>query len=268
LESSSCPRAWPAASFAAAVSVVAASALVSASPCPRRSSSVVVAAVNIMNTMYTSILERTSEIGVMKSIGATNKFIILIFIIEAGTLGFVGGLLGIFFGYVIANNSSSVMAFHDCDISTYSRELLARLCYPVVNRNLGYEFCKGYYARVTDQLHGRVTRLFITPIIRSLRMILGGLPYLEYIDSFRYPLAGEFAMHRDLARSLRILGNWGLEVGVLSEVFRNTALKRICQVDLCEKYDHEHREIPSLVKMATDIAETIFRYLGNTEVAL
>jgi len=172
------------------------------------------------------------------------------------------------YGYIIANNSSSVIVFHDCDISTYSRELLARLCYPVVNRNLGYEFCKGYYARFTNRLHGRVTRLFVTPLIRSLLMLLGNIPYLEYLDSFRYPLAGEFAMHRDIARSLMVSGNWGLEVGVLSDIYRNTALKRICQVGLCEKYDHAHRRIPSLVKMATDIAKTIFRYLTIEGVQL
>ena len=65
------------------------------------------------------------------------------------------------FGYVLARRQSKVIALHDCDILSYNRAYLARLCYPVANPNLGYEFCKGYYARVTDRLHGRVTRLFI-----------------------------------------------------------------------------------------------------------
>ncbi|MBD3249865.1 FtsX-like permease family protein [Candidatus Woesearchaeota archaeon] len=60
--------------------------------------SVVVAAVNIMNTMYTSILERTKEIGVMKSIGARNEFILLVFVTESGVLGFLGGLIGVILG--------------------------------------------------------------------------------------------------------------------------------------------------------------------------
>ncbi|MBW2983587.1 ABC transporter permease [Candidatus Woesearchaeota archaeon] len=64
--------------------------------------SIIVAAVNIMNTMYTSILERTNEIGVMKSIGAKNRFILLIFMMESGILGLIGGSIGIGFGYVIA----------------------------------------------------------------------------------------------------------------------------------------------------------------------
>jgi putative ABC transport system permease protein len=64
--------------------------------------SLVVAAVNIMNTMYTAVLERTREIGVMKAVGAKNSNIMLIFVIESGLLGTVGGIIGIAFGYVIA----------------------------------------------------------------------------------------------------------------------------------------------------------------------
>ena len=60
------------------------------------------------------------------------------------------------YGYILSRESSQVIVLHDCDIVTYNRELLARLCYPVANSNLDYEFCKGYYARVTDRLHGRV----------------------------------------------------------------------------------------------------------------
>lgn len=117
------------------------------------------------------------------------------------------------FGYVLARNQSQVIALHDCDITSYDREYLARLCYPIANPNLGYEFCKGYYSRVTDRLHGRVTRLFITPMIRSLQQLVGPHALLTFLDSFRYPLAGEFAMVRDLAWTNRIPGDWGLRSG-------------------------------------------------------
>ncbi len=70
--------------------------------------SVVVAAVNIMNTMYTSILERTKEIGIMKSIGAKNKHILFIFIFESGLLGLVGGAAGIGLGYLIAKMGETI----------------------------------------------------------------------------------------------------------------------------------------------------------------
>ena len=178
------------------------------------------------------------------------------------------------FGYVLASEKSDVIALHDCDILSYDREFLARLCYPVVNPNLGYEFCKGYYSRVTNKMHGRVTRLFVTPLIRSLERLLGYLPFLVYLDSFRYPLAGEFSMITDLARINRIPWDWGLEVGVLSEVFRNCSPRRICQVDLTDNYEHKHQDLspddPSkgLLRMSTDIAKNLFRNLASEGIDL
>ena len=63
--------------------------------------SLLVGSVGIANTMYTSVLERTKEIGTMKAIGAKNSDILLIFIIESGMLGAVGGAIGILFGYLV-----------------------------------------------------------------------------------------------------------------------------------------------------------------------
>ena len=60
--------------------------------------SLLVGGIGIMNTMYTSVVERTREIGVMKAIGARNKDIMLIFLIESGLLGLVGGILGVLLG--------------------------------------------------------------------------------------------------------------------------------------------------------------------------
>ena len=141
------------------------------------------------------------------------------------------------FGYVLASGKSQAIALHDCDILSYQRSLLARLCYPIANHNMGYEFCKGYYARYGEQLYGRVTRLYFTPLIRALIKVIGHHPILEYLDSFRYPLSGEFAMTVDLARSNRIPANWGLEVGMLTEVYRHASLKHVCQVDLISNYE-------------------------------
>jgi glucosyl-3-phosphoglycerate synthase len=178
------------------------------------------------------------------------------------------------FGYIIAENKSRVVALHDCDILTYDRELLARLCFPVMSSTLDYEYCKGFYSRVTDRMHGRVTRLFVTPIIRALQKMLGNLPILEYLDSFRYPLAGEFSLAVDLARIIRIPGDWGLEVGMLAEVYRNTALNRISQVEICDNYEHKHQMLSpedpkkGLMKMSIDIAKSIFRNLGQEGVTL
>ena len=60
--------------------------------------SLIVGGIGIMNTMYTAVIERTKEIGIMKSIGAKNSDILLIFLIESGILGLVGGAIGVLLG--------------------------------------------------------------------------------------------------------------------------------------------------------------------------
>jgi glucosyl-3-phosphoglycerate synthase len=172
------------------------------------------------------------------------------------------------YGYILGKGECEAIVQHDCDILTYSRELLARLCYPIVAPSLRYEYCKGYYARVTDRLHGRVTRLFISPLIRSLQKLLGAHPLLVFLDSFRYPLSGEFGMVVDLARINRVPGDWGLEIGTLAETYRNCTVRRICQSELCDSYEHKHQDLSpddpqkGLMKMATDIAKSLFRNLA------
>ncbi len=172
------------------------------------------------------------------------------------------------YGYILADRKSEVIALHDCDVLTYNRELLARLCYPITNPNINFEFSKGFYARVTDRMHGRVTRLLMTPLIRALQKIFGQLPFLVFLDSFRYPLSGEFAMRTDLARVNRIPADWGLEVGVLAEIHRNCSVKRVCQTELCRNYEHKHQDLSptdpgkGLMKMAVDITKTMLRTLS------
>lgn len=171
-------------------------------------------------------------------------------------------------GYVSARRKSRVIAVHDCDIENYDRLLLARLCYPVATPHSEYEFCKGYYSRVTNRMYGRATRLFFTPFIRALETMLGHLPFLVYMDSFRYALSGEIAMRRDLALALSIPSDWGLEVATLAEVYRNVALNRICQVDIADTYEHKHQRLLAddssrgILKMTVDIAKSIFRRLA------
>ena len=178
------------------------------------------------------------------------------------------------YGYILASGKAEAIALHDCDITTYSREMLARLIYPIANPSFNYEFCKGYYSRVAKgKINGRVSRLLVTPLIRALRKICGSIPYLEYLDSFRYPLAGEFSMRSDVLKDIRIPSDWGLEIGVLSEVNRNYATNRLCQVDIADNYDHKHQPLSAedasrgLSKMSTDICKAIFRKLAtNGEV--
>jgi glucosyl-3-phosphoglycerate synthase len=172
------------------------------------------------------------------------------------------------FGYLLAEGDCDVFALHDCDVLNYDTELLTRLCYPVVNRNLGFWFCKGYYARISDQMNGRVTRLFVTPLVRAMQDLTPEIPFLRFLDSFRYVLAGEFAMNAYLARTIRIPADWGLEMGVLAEVYRNCSLARICQVDVADRYDHKHQMLSEndatrgLQRMTYDVAKSLFRTLA------
>lgn len=176
-------------------------------------------------------------------------------------------------GYVLSTPHSQAVALHDCDILTYDRSLLARLIYPVANPSFNYEFCKGYYARFADgKIHGRVSRLLVTPLLRALKQTIGHYDYLDFLDSFRYPLAGEFSFRRDVINDIRIPSDWGLEIGVLSEMYRNYANNRVCQADIADVYDHKHQVLSpedaskGLSKMSIDIAKAFFRKLATTGV--
>jgi len=174
------------------------------------------------------------------------------------------------FGYVLASGRAKAVALHDCDITTYNKEMLARLLYPVANPRFNYEFCKGYYSRIAGgKLNGRVCRLLVTPLLKAMKKVMGQDDYLDYLDSFRYALAGEFSMQVDVLNDLRIPSDWGLEIGVLSEVYRNCSPHHLCQVDIADSYDHKHQDLglntpdAGLQKMATDISKAVIRKLAT-----
>lgn len=179
------------------------------------------------------------------------------------------------FGYMIASGKSEAIALHDADIVTYNREMLARLIYPVADPTFNFKYCKGYYFRADDEkMHGRAVRLLVTPLLRTLKKLIGFHSYLEYLDSFRYPLAGEFSMRADVIKTIRIPYDWGLEIGILSEVERNNSLNRICQVEIADRYDHKHQSLSAedaekgLSKMSRDISRAIFAKLASDGVTL
>lgn len=188
--------------------------------------------------------------------------------IDAGELG-KGRNVWYCFGYFLAVGKSKAVALHDCDILTYDRGIPARLLYPLVHPTFNYQFCKGYYYRAAHgKLNGRVVRLLVTPLIRALKQTLGRKEYLDYMGSFRYPLAGEFSMRSEVVPSLRIPSDWGLEIGTLSEMYRNCNTNRVCQVDIADAYDHKHQPLSSedaskgLHRMANDICKALYRKLA------
>jgi glucosyl-3-phosphoglycerate synthase len=172
-------------------------------------------------------------------------------------------------GYLLSCADTDVMAIHDCDITTYNREMLARLVYPVANPAFPYQLSKGFYPRVDGtKLNGRVTRLLVSPLLIALKKVIGDRDYIDYLRAFRYPLSGEFALRASFLPDIRIPSDWGLEIGVLSEAWRSMAPHAVCQVEIADNYDHKHQPVSAedaatgLNRMSVDICKAIFRKLA------
>ncbi|MDA9744508.1 glycosyl transferase [Candidatus Pelagibacter sp.] len=173
-------------------------------------------------------------------------------------------------GMCIARDTARSVALHDCDIKTYDRRMLAKLFYPVVNPLFNFEFCKGYYPRIANnKMNGRVARLLVGPLLTALEKTIGQSEYLNFMKSFKYPLAGEFSFRRNVLPELRISSDWGIEVGILSEMQRSFSPNNICQVDLADTYDHKHQDLSiddetkGLSKMSIDIIKTFIKKLAT-----
>jgi glucosyl-3-phosphoglycerate synthase len=177
-------------------------------------------------------------------------------------------------GFILAQGVTDVVVIHDADIVTYSREMLARLVYPAVNPNLSFDFSKGFYARFSNKIYGRVTRLFIFPLLKVLECIIGNHSLINYLKSFRYPLSGEISLRASLAGTLRFPVDWGLEVNTLYEIYKKVSPDKVCQVELSHRYDHKHQILSSentnkgLHKMTIDIANHILNQLSEEGVII
>lgn len=177
-------------------------------------------------------------------------------------------------GYLLAEEKVDYMAFIDADIVNFSREMLARLILPALDPIVDFDFVKAYYGRFTDRLHGRVTRLYMSPLLAAFTRLIGQDPYIRYLSSFRYALAGEFAVQRDLASRMRLPSDWGLEVVTLFEALRHRAPVRVCQVEIAERYEHKHQGLSAsdpargLNRMARDVGSHLLRTLAAAGVVL
>ena len=154
---------------------------------------------------------------------------------------------------------------HDADTATYSPAFVNRLLFPLAH---DHEFSKGYYARVEDDgLYGRLFRLFFRPLVRALADAHDA-DVLDYLASFRYALAGEFAATTDLVSRLRVQRGWGLEVGTLGEAFAYAGFDGSAQVDL-GRYEHDHRSVDGptgLADMSRAVGEATLRVVADAGV--
>ena len=165
-------------------------------------------------------------------------------------------------------------AVHDCDILTYDADFAARLCWPVLCPDAGWTFSKGAYHRVSDRLHGRLTRLMFRPLVAALRAGLSGKcdapdgPWLDSLSAWHYPLAGECCATMEFWRQCPLAEDWGVEVSILRHIYQ-TAPEAFGQVELCAAYDHRHHELSpqnpaaGLHRSAREVAAALLRTLQD-----
>ena len=159
------------------------------------------------------------------------------------------------------------VVLHDADTESYEARDVRKLAYPLTE---GFAFSKGYYARVEHRrLYGRLCRLLYEPLVAALAD-RHEHPIVDYLGAFRYALAGECAMTTDLARSVRVQRQWGLEVGTLGEVFTQAGPDAAAQVDL-GFYEHDHRAVSGpagLEDMSRGVAAAALRAVEEAGVEI
>lgn len=171
-------------------------------------------------------------------------------------------------GAFLHRTNAACAAIHDCDIVDYRLPMLARLCLPVIDTEMGFEVSKGFSARFTDRLNGRVMRLLVTPLLRAMETLPDFSSKLGGLQSLRYPVSGEVCLDRRVAAASRFPPDWGVEAGMMADVFRICDPSRICQVDFAETYDHKHQSLSEtdpaegLNKMAFDVSLCLLRHLA------
>lgn len=187
------------------------------------------------------------------------------FLAASGVPAAGGKGLDVWLALGVAAAAHEAIVVHDADASSYAEAHVPRLAWPLGH---GFDFAKGYYARIEEQrLYGRLVRLLWTPLIAALRRGRHD-PFLEYLDAFRYPLAGEFAVSGSLATQLRLHPGWGLEVGMLGETYDLAGRRGTAQVDL-GRHRHDHRPIEGengLAAMATDIVSALVVALAEHDI--
>lgn len=187
-------------------------------------------------------------------------------------LGPAGKGWAVWVGLGAATLDSELIALFDADIRTFSPTYPIRMLGPLLERQFGIAYVKAFYSRLSmeeNRMHGRATRLFVMPILDALQKLVGPKALLTYLQAFRYPLSGEFAFTADLALNLRVPCDWGLEMGLLAEMYRNLTTSRIAQVDL-GIFDHKHKGIGAarkegLQRMCSEILACLMRSLMEHE---
>lgn len=184
---------------------------------------------------------------------------------DHGLDGGAGKGRDVWLGLGVAAATHDYVICHDADTQTYTATLIPKLLAPLT---WDYTFTKGYYARVeNNELYGRLCRLLVFPLLTALHKHHDA-PILDYLTAFRYPLAGEFGMTRQLARSLHAERRFGLEISTLGSAYDHAGFDGSAQVDL-GRHAHEHRAVrgpTGLVDMSQDVAPALLRVITDHNI--
>lgn len=190
--------------------------------------------------------------------------------LEPGPMG-KGRNMRLCLAHTLAATQAAAIAIHDCDIVNYRRQLLVRLAFPVLHPDMGFEVSKGYSARFSSKLDGRVMRLLLTPLLDAMDHLPGYEKSPGPLRFLRYPISGEVCLSRRVASALRFPSDWGVETGMMADLSRVCDTRHICQVDIAESYDHKHQPLSGadpasgLNKMACDVALCLLRSLPKDD---
>lgn len=184
---------------------------------------------------------------------------------NAGVTAPAGKGRDVWLGMVVAAGTHEYIVVHDADSLTYTRHDVPRLTWPLTQ---GYGFVKGYYARIErEQFFGRLVRLVWFPLL-SVLSEESQHPLLTYLSSFRYPLAGEFAIRAEFVPQLQVYPRWGLETGMLGEMFDRVGVSGTAQVDL-GIHQHDHRPVngtEGLVEMTRSVIGVLFDVIDRHDI--
>ncbi|PIN94526.1 hypothetical protein COU53_03180 [Candidatus Pacearchaeota archaeon CG10_big_fil_rev_8_21_14_0_10_30_48] len=122
--------------------------------------SLLVGGIGIMNSMYTSVLERTGEIGIMKAVGAKNGDVLIIFLIESGLLGLVGGIIGAILGLGMAFGVASIAG-----AALGGIDLGVKISYPLLFGAISFSFFIGILSGVLPAM--QAAKLNVVDALRS-----------------------------------------------------------------------------------------------------
>jgi glucosyl-3-phosphoglycerate synthase len=142
--------------------------------------------------------------------------------------------------------SGDILIFIDSDIIDFDERFICGLLGPLLMYQ-EYDFVKAFYKRplllgsgVYENQGGRVTEILVRPLLSA---------FIPELACFNQPLAGEYAIRRSLLETLPVFSGYGVEIGLLMDIYFSQGLSRVAQVDMGQRW-HRNRTVAELSKMS------------------